>query len=119
MEENEESMTWLVFNFKGEFLCSLAGKSTPDDLSEHGERSGPRRVYCDGRLCVRRFDGFFWVRQDEPHKDRQEICKQAWPHHVKGTGQKVCVPSLKDQVKENGKLCGQKKCKRWQKTGRC
>ena len=67
------------------------GTLTSDDLSGSGERSGQRRVYCDGRLGVRRFDCFFSIKQDKPYQDRQGNWKQAWPHYVKGNEQKVCA----------------------------
>ena len=57
----------------------VTGELTSDDLAEHGERSGTRRVYCDGRLGVRRFDRFFPIWQDELEKDRKGKLKQAWP----------------------------------------
>ena len=80
-KEDEEKMSGLAFKLEGNLHCALTGKWTSDDLSEDGERSGARRVYCDGRLGVRRFDRFFPIRQDEPRKDRQGNWKHACPYY--------------------------------------
>ena len=42
-----------------------------DEQSEYAEQSGPRRVFCDGRLDARKFDRSYPMRQDERYKDRQ------------------------------------------------
>ena len=75
----------------GRKTSMCAGKLTTDEQSECAERCGRRRVYCEGTLCVRRFDRFFTTSQDEPCKDRQGIWKHNRPHYVKGNGQNVCV----------------------------
>ena len=55
------------------------------------ERDGSRRVCCDGRLGVRRFDHIFSTSQDGPCQDRQGNWRQIWPWYVKANGQKVCA----------------------------
>ena len=62
--EHEEKMIGLVFNLEGKLRCALTSKLTSDDLPEYGKRSGPRELYCDGRLGVQRLDTFFPTRQD-------------------------------------------------------
>ena len=57
---------------------------TTDELSKHAERSGPMRLYCDGRLGVRRFDRSFSIKQEKPYQHRQGNWKNAWPHDVDG-----------------------------------
>ena len=51
---------------------------------------GPRKVYCEGRLCVRRFDHFLPERLDEPLTDRQGHWMQTWPYYISLDGKKVC-----------------------------
>ena len=61
------------------------------DVGRIWTAGGPRRMYSEGRLDVRRFDRFFALRQDEPwmdpQKDRQGNWKQARSYDVKGNGQ--------------------------------
>ena len=80
-------MNGLVFKLEGQLRGALTRKLMSDDLSEYGTR----RVYCDGRHGVRRFERFFPKRQDEPYQDKQGKWKQAWPYYVKGHGPKVCA----------------------------
>ena len=89
--EHEEKMIGLVFNLEGKPRCALISKLTSDDLSEYGERSGPRELHCDGRLGVRRFDRFFPTRQDKTNHTRisREIgsklgvqCQRKWATSV-------------------------------------
>ena len=84
-------MAGIVFNLEGKLRCATTGKLVTDGQSEHVERSSPTRVYCDGRLGVRRFDRFYPIRQDESDKDRQGNWKHAWPYYAKGNGQKGCA----------------------------
>ena len=96
-----------------------------NDLSEYGERSGrsersvriwrakwqERECVATEGFCVRRFDRFLLVRLDTPYQDKQGHWKQAWRYCPKGNGHRVCA--ITDM-----KMCGQKECKRCQKTGR-
>ena len=70
-KETEEKMTGLVFKLEGKLRSAVTGKLTSDNLSEYGERSGRRRVHCDERLGVRRFDHFFPMIYGELHQDKQ------------------------------------------------
>ena len=89
-KEHEEQMTELVLKLEGKLFCALSRKLTTDNLSECGERSGPSRVFCDGRLGARWFDRLF------PDKAGRALpgqgnWKQAWTHYVKRNRQKsVC-----------------------------
>ena len=93
--EDEEAGTCLIFDLERNRLCAPSGRLTTDELSTYAERSGPRRVHCEGRLGVRRFDRFCPPRQDEPDQDRQGNWKQAGQHCIKGKGQKVCAMTEK------------------------
>ena len=73
---HEESMTGIVFKLEGVLRWEIL---TSDEQAEYAERCGPRRVYCERRLGVRRFDRCFPTRHDEPYKDRQGHWKQLWP----------------------------------------
>ena len=84
-------MTGLVFKLDGKVRCALTGKLVTDDQSEYAERCGSRRVYCDGRLGVRKFDRLYPKWKNEPYDDKQGNWKQAWLYYVKGNRQNVCA----------------------------
>ena len=86
---NEDKMSGLVFKLEGKLRCALTGKLVTEEQSEYARRNGPRIVYCDGRIGVRRFSRFYPIRQDEPCKDRQGHWKQAWTYHVKRNGANI------------------------------
>ena len=71
---------------EGKYYCAIAGKHTTDVQSESAEKCVPRRVFAEGRICLRRYDHFFSLRQDEPHKDQHGNRKQIWSYYIKLNG---------------------------------
>ena len=51
--EDEES------NLEGKHSCALKRKQTTDVQSWYAQKGGPRGVYAEGRICVRRYVHFF------------------------------------------------------------
>ena len=47
------------FRLEGKLRCALTRKFVTEKQWECAERSGPSRVYCEGSICVRRFDHYF------------------------------------------------------------
>ena len=75
--EDEESMTRLVFNVEDKHHSPLTGTQSADEQSDSAEKRSARRFYAQGRISPRRNDHCFFIGQDEPYKDRQGNWKQA------------------------------------------
>ena len=57
-------VTGPTFKLEGTQSCAL-GKRTADGPLEYAEQTGPGKGYAEGRICVRRCDHCFPIRQDE------------------------------------------------------
>ena len=93
-------------------------QSTLGEEEDEEEHDGREVVDNDlgggGGSTIKTSLGAMRKEQDKPYQDRHGNWKQAWPYNVKGNGQTVCGITYKD-----GKMCGQKECKRRQKTRKC
>ena len=52
-KENTEKTPGLAFKLEGKLQCALTGQLVTDEQLQYAERLGPRRVYHDGRPCLR------------------------------------------------------------------
>ena len=64
-------MTGLISSVDGRHYCALTGMQTTDENSAYAKKRRTRRVQTEGSICMRKYDHFFLIGQDEPCKDRQ------------------------------------------------
>ena len=81
-------MTGLNFNLEGKHCCAFTGGNAQLGNQSAQRNTGFRRVYARGRICVRRYDHLFSLRQEEPFNTGNEIGCRRSLKTLSGMGQR-------------------------------